>query len=433
MIDYNNLSINLTKTKNIGNISISALGDWAPISGKTSDILLKEGKNYYSSLNKYLDHSNIKLFNLETTISMNQYKSTKFGRKFIDTPEILKSLSYMNINLACLANNHILDNNKEGLIDTQKYLKEFKISHIGAGISQEEIYKPFLYEKENSKIAIINVADGELSNEKYYENYGCANIESLKFFQTIKKYKNLDYIVILVIHAGVEFYPLPTPFIKKMYHDLLDIGADLIIGHHPHVIQSIEIYKNKAIFYSIGHFSIYRENSRPEEKIGLLLDIRINDNTISNIKLIPFSIEKEKLSLLNNEQKNIFISKLKNLNNIVLNDDELKKYWNAYVHNRNFILYFYKITKMFKKNALISKEMIATTFCSINTLQICYEQLNPKNYSNKHIELLKEYRLIKKINLKEILYLKQKNLFLYIERFKIFLFKHYKKFRRKKN
>ncbi len=91
-------------------------------------------------------------------------KFNKSALKIINKPEVLSSLKSINTNLVCLANNHIMDNGANGLKNTIKYLKKYKINHVGADFSQLRIYKPFLFKKNSQKIAVINTSEGEESN-----------------------------------------------------------------------------------------------------------------------------------------------------------------------------------------------------------------------------------------------------------------------------
>ena len=100
------------------------------------------------------------------------------------------------------------------------------------------------------------------NTEKYNNNIGASFIESYKVIDQIRFYKSKGYLVILISHAGVEFIPTPPPYIKEIYKNFVNEGADLVVGHHPHVPQGFEIYKNAAIFYSIGNFTVWRRNLR---------------------------------------------------------------------------------------------------------------------------------------------------------------------------
>ena len=105
-------------------------------------MILKKEK-YYGELVKYFKKGNLNITNLETVIDTKKRIFAKNAPRFINKPEVLTSLKSINTHLACLANNHILDNGYFGLKKTIYYLKKYKINHIGADFSLEKIYKPF--------------------------------------------------------------------------------------------------------------------------------------------------------------------------------------------------------------------------------------------------------------------------------------------------
>ena len=112
--------------------------------------------------------------------------------------------------------------------------------------------------------------------------------------------------MILIAHAGVEYIPTPPPYIKKIFKNFADQGVDLIVGHHPHVSQGFEIYKNCPIFYSLGNFTMWRNNLRKNCYESFFLNIEIQDNILSTINMIPFKIKKNGLKIFLNFNKKLF-------------------------------------------------------------------------------------------------------------------------------
>mgnify|MGYP003976330301 FL=1 len=270
IINYKKLVITNHDYKNTKDnpSSINITGDWAPKLGGISDILIAKQEKYYGDLLPYFKDADLNIINLETVIDTKKREFSKGAVRLIDKPEVLSSLKNIDTHLVCMANNHIMDNGKEGLNETIKHLQQNDIDYVGAGVNKDEIYKPFLYEKAGQKIAIINTAEGEEANEKYNNHCGASDIESYKIIDQIRQSKQNGYFVILIAHAGVEFIPTPPPHIQELYRAFVDEGADLVVAHHPHVPQGFEIYNDVPIFYSLGIFGIFRKLSRKMEKIG---------------------------------------------------------------------------------------------------------------------------------------------------------------------
>ena len=97
-------------------------------------------------------------------------------------------------------------------------------------------------------------------------------------------------VVIVSIHAGVEYTRKPTQEQVDFAHLAIDSGADVVIGHHPHWIQTIEIYKNKPIFYSLGNFVFDQEWSL-DTKEGLIVQLTFNSSQLTKAELVPVIIE----------------------------------------------------------------------------------------------------------------------------------------------
>ena len=232
-IDLKNLQIKnkiITKKKDFLTVNITS--DWSPVLEDVSDIMISEKEKYYGDLIGYFKKGNLNITNLETVIDNKKRVFVKNAPRFINKPEVLKSLKSIDTHLVCLANNHIIDNGNIGLQKTIDHLKKYKINHVGAGFSQKNIYRPFLFNKNNQKIAVINTSEGEEANEKYNNHVGASDIESYKIIDQIRSYKSNGYIIILIAHAGIEYIPTPPPYIRDIFKNFVEEGADLIVRQY---------------------------------------------------------------------------------------------------------------------------------------------------------------------------------------------------------
>ena len=327
-IDNKNLIIKNKRIKNKKKFTtLNITSDWAPIINEASDLMVK--KKYYQSLQPFFKDGDLNITNLETVIDLKKRKFSKNALRFINKPEILSSLKNINTNLACLANNHIMDNGDVGLKNTIKFLKKYKINYVGAGSSLKKIYEPFVFKKDSNKIAIINTSEGEEANEKYNNHIGSSDIESYKIIDQIRSCKKKGYLTILIAHAGVEYIPFPPPYIKDIYKNFVDEGVNLVVGHHPHVSQGFEIYKNVPIFYSLGNFTMWKKNLRKNCYNSFFLNMVVQNNKLSNINLIPFQINKDSLTLISKKE---FSKKILELNSFLPKSDKI---WKAYLNRVN--------------------------------------------------------------------------------------------------
>ncbi|MCL1911918.1 MAG: CapA family protein [Leptospirales bacterium] len=147
-----------------------------------------------------------------------------------------------------------MDYGKEGLDSTISWLKANKINYTGAGDDLDEARKPVIIKRKG--IEFVFLAYNGRPPESFYagqETAGTAYIDVRLIAEDIKKYKTKSNIVMVSLHWGIEHTLYPQASQIDLAHRIIDAGADCIIGHHPHWIQGIEIYKRKPIFYSLGN------------------------------------------------------------------------------------------------------------------------------------------------------------------------------------
>lgn len=197
---------------------------------------------------------------------------------FTFPPQTAEILARENIKLVSLGNNHILNQGQAGLTETEKYLDSFGVSYFCTDDLRFRIY-----DLRNIKIAFV-------CHNQFEDNAADKTLEDIK---TAKK-SNVD-LVILYTHWGVEFASDPSQKIKNLAHEFIDNGADLIIGSHPHVVQTKEIYKGKTIYYSLGNF-IFDQYFRDDTQKGIGVEAAIDPAT----KKIDF--KEYNFSLLKNGQ-----------------------------------------------------------------------------------------------------------------------------------
>ncbi len=236
----------------------------------------------------------IKCCNFEAPIVQNpsEGKSNKIGPTVYQTEETAKSLIEAGFNLFSIANNHIMDYGKEGLKNTLECFKGNNV--IGAGMSKEEAYKIYRYEKENIKISFLSIAENGFGSCTMKSDYGYAWMQDSSVEEIIKKEKDNTDFLIINCHAGAEMFSYPLPEIKELYKKFIDWGADIIIGHHPHVIQGYENYKEGTIFYSLGNF-IFDTMQEKKCKTSYGVSIKVKNKNEYSFEIIPCIYEKGKV------------------------------------------------------------------------------------------------------------------------------------------
>lgn len=249
----------------------------------TGDLMFDRGIRYYAKKNganefifdqiyPILANQDLVVSNLEGPITDNYSVSsgTAIGstNNFIFTfdKSVAETLYAENIKLVNLGNNHILNFGKSGLKSTENYLSEAKVEFFGAPDSNRSIIK--------------KVGDLEIAFVSYNEFFGSAKLDEAKTIAEIQKLKSETDFIIVLPHWGIEYTTEPTQEIRDMAHQFINAGADSIIGTHPHVVQSIEDYNGKKIYYSLGNF-IFDQYFEENVRNGLGVILKINPETKS--------------------------------------------------------------------------------------------------------------------------------------------------------
>lgn len=243
-----------------------------------------EGSDYpFKNIEWMFPGNDIVFANLEGTITTNASKTVNLKNKilhFTFDPSVASMLSGYGFNVVSLANNHAYDFLRDGFLQTKKYLDEAGISYFGDPYNKEEL--SVIKEVNALKIAFIG----------YHEFYTSTTTPIL---EEIKRVKNEADVVIVAPHWGYEYERIHSDFQTKRAREFIDAGASMVIGAHPHVIQPIEIYKGKPIFYSLGNF-VFDQNFSFDTTHALALQIII-DNSAAQIELIPIDIIQSQVSL----------------------------------------------------------------------------------------------------------------------------------------
>ncbi len=266
------------------NISVLSFGDAMFGRSVSSSLASKDiFEKIRGAEGNFLRGADIVSLNLEGPIT-NAEKCSDKAISFKFSPGIAGLLRKNNFNIANLANNHTFDCGKEGLDDTKKYLFNSDLGSFG-GLDSVEIKK---INGQTAAFIGINAT---------------GNITEAKWVGLAAKLKSENDYVVVNIHWGIEYNANPSFFQIDLAHKLIDSGADIIIGHHPHVVQSAEIYKNKPIFYSLGNFIF--DQTLPGTNDGLAVGAVLGkENT--DLYLFPYKINKLQPELLSYDKAKDF-------------------------------------------------------------------------------------------------------------------------------
>ena len=214
--------------------------------------------------------------------------------KFSFDKRSIESLKTGKFALVSLANNHTLNMGDDGLEETKNILKENNVGFTGDPIECDADY---IYQKDGITFYGVNVT---------FPN-NCSNKEIGDWIKGTKFYNPETFFVVLV-HWGDEYKTVSSKEQQNLAHNMIDAGADLVVGGHPHVVQNIEKYNGKLIFYSLGNF-IFDQYFSAETKEGLGVGMEIYPNK-KVYNLYPIKNNLAQPQLMNEEEKKVFLEAL---------------------------------------------------------------------------------------------------------------------------
>lgn len=235
--------------------------------------------------------ADIAVFNLESPFLKNSNYSVPTGSfSFKANPLAIETLNFLGADILSLANNHMLNAGKQGLIDTIAILEDNQIASVGAGLDEEAARKGFILETDGWKVAFLSYAYPEDNSVATEARAGIAtmNLENLKL--DIERLKKQSDLVIILMHSGVEYRSQAGLEQIVFAHAAIDYGADAVIGHHPHWPQNWEVYKDRPIFYSLGNF-IFDQMWSQATSQGLLAELVFHNDSSGSAKLVPIIIK----------------------------------------------------------------------------------------------------------------------------------------------
>lgn len=175
-----------------------------------------------------------------------------------------------------ICNNHIMDAGKEGIYNTINEAKKTGAKTLGAGMNIDEAKAPVIF-NEAGGIGLIGVGYQRACRKADTETPGCFSWSDMDLIQeAITSIKDKCRWCIIVAHGGEEFTALPSPYTRDRYIEYLDMGADIVISHHPHVPMNYETIGDKIIFYSLGNFVFDTDYQRSQYNTDKGLFIKLN-------------------------------------------------------------------------------------------------------------------------------------------------------------
>ena len=269
-------------------VVVTAVGD-IMLAGKWAPFLKRKGYDYpFNGVRSALASSDISLANLESPIATHGQEFSEKKFRFRADPQMTKALHSAGFNLVTLANNHSMDFGGEALTETLHHLSDNGIAWIGAGENLAAARKMALYTVKGRKIAFLGYSltqpieffagQNRPGTAPGYEKLVTADIASAR--------TQADYVIVS-FHWGTEASSATQAYQRTAAHSAIDAGADVIIGHHPHVLQGVERYKKGIIFYSLGNFAFASKSATAD--VSAIIRLRLGDGN-RQAEILPLDV-----------------------------------------------------------------------------------------------------------------------------------------------
>ncbi|UOG65596.1 CapA family protein [Leptospira noguchii] len=242
-------------------------------------------------LRSLFNEADFRMINLETPVVASKTEESKKAYIFTAHEKDLNSLKYLGVDMVFLGNNHSFDHGQQGMNETLDILNKNNILFVGAGKKLPEVLEPLNLNLKGSDLRIHSVT--AIAEQAHYATSTRSGVAPFLFpslkatflEKTILPKNYPTSIRIVSLHWGVEYSPFPTSDQRKIARALIDSGVKIVIGHHPHIPQGVEVYKEGVILYSLGNLIFGSRNSYLNHNLIALLHIR--RNRLERVELVP--------------------------------------------------------------------------------------------------------------------------------------------------
>ena len=300
-------------------------GDWAP-RNQYVDLLAAEPEGCYGDLLPLLRDNDLRIVNVETVLGDEGAPIPKNGPHIKGDPAAIAALTSVPWDVATLCNNHIHDFGPDGLAATIRRLQSAGLQTCGAGPTQAEAEATLRLTVKDVPVAIIDCGEGE-ENRCRDGGSGVSGFDEERLAARVRDLRQTGHAVIVIVHAGREYTPLPPPYIQRWYRRLADAGASLVVGGHPHVPQGIEVRNGCPIAYSTGNFLFWMEGPRMCRR-GYVLRATFSGTDLCGLEVVPYSAEPAGLRHATGDEATTFLDALRRVSEPLAHG--VQEHWETY-------------------------------------------------------------------------------------------------------
>lgn len=257
----------------------------------TGDVMLDRGvanharkhgdDSLFKGVRKVMLNADAVVVNLETTVTTLPSVAVGMDLRFTSDPRFMPLLKDLAVDVATLSNNHTDDFGTEGLATTRQHLTDAGIEYLGSPHNRAD------------ELSLVADIEGSIVCFVGYEGFIATDPRPIA--AEIERIGDQCRYTVATMHAGDEYMPEPSLVQVSAAHAFIDAGADVVIGTHPHIVQPLEMYKGKPIFYSLGNF-MFDQDFSWETTHGLLVRVSLADDAVT-YTLTPVDISQAEASV----------------------------------------------------------------------------------------------------------------------------------------
>jgi poly-gamma-glutamate capsule biosynthesis protein CapA/YwtB (metallophosphatase superfamily) len=211
------------------------------------------------------------------------------GMVFRAEPKMIAGLNSAGIDVVSTANNHVRDAGRHGIEFTLDLLKKNRILAVGTGATAELAHQGVILERKGVGFGFLGYTFDQSNGNHTDIDDRIAMLDVNRMRADVESLLKRTDVVIVSMHAGVEYQPNPNALQQEFAQAAIDAGARAVIGHHPHVVQTVELYGSGIIFYSLGNL-VFDQFQLKTTQLGWLADLRFQGPRLVGYGIIPVDI-----------------------------------------------------------------------------------------------------------------------------------------------
>jgi len=296
----------------------------------------------WDDLLPHLAQADLRIVNLECALTGHSAQWSRTGKMFHfrADPKAVRVLQVADIDACVLANNHILDFEERGLLDTLHVLRANGIRYAGAGPNAAKAAAPAMLEVQGASpctVALLSFTDNEPAFAADATHPGTNYLEVALDQKTLARVSDSITqareqgadLVVFSNHWGGNFVERPAPEFRDFAKRVIELGADIYYGHSAHICQGIEIYRGKPILYDTGNFiDDYAVHPQLRNDHSCLFKVMFERGTLKRIELLPVSLDTGYVALAHGKEFEVICARMEMLcaefgTKLTRNDDRL--------------------------------------------------------------------------------------------------------------